>query len=107
MLRMHCRVAINLAGRCLQHLYLQALGETKHIDGANDAGLGGLYRILLVVDWRCRASKIEDLIDLDKKWMGDVMAQELEASIVEEMLNMASCSGKEVVHTQHLTVTLQ
>jgi hypothetical protein len=75
-------------------------------DGANNARLRRLQRILLVVDRRCRASKIEDLVHLDKKRMGDVVAQQLEAFVVEQMLNIMPCSGEEVVHAQHLAPKL-
>ena len=104
---MHRGVAVDFAGRCLQHLDLQPLGKTKHVDGADDAGLGGLHRILLVVNWRCWAGEIKDLVDLDKKRVGDVVAQELKPLVIEQMLDVVPCSGKEVVDAQNLAPELQ
>ena len=94
---MHRRVAIDFAGRRLQDFDLQALGKPKHIDGADHARLGGLHRILLVVDRRAGQAKIEDLIDLDEQRMRDVVAQQLEALVIEEMLDIAPSAGEEVV----------
>ena len=49
-LRMDMGVAIDLAGRGLEDLRLHPLGQAQHVDGAMDAGLGRLHRIVLVVD---------------------------------------------------------
>jgi hypothetical protein len=42
------------------------------------AGLGRLNWIELVIDRGRRARQIEDLIDLDIQWKGDVVAHDLE-----------------------------
>ena len=97
MLRMHRRVAIDLAGRRLQYFDLQPLGEAEHVDGADDASLGGLHRILLVVDRRRRASQIEDLVDLDEKRVGDVVAQELKPLMVEQVRDVMPSPGEKIV----------
>ena len=70
-------VTVDFACRRLQDFDLQSLRQPEHVDGAEDACLGGLDRILLVVDGGSRASEIEDLVDLDKKRVGDVVAQKL------------------------------
>jgi hypothetical protein len=59
------------------------------------------------VDRRSRASQIEDLIDLDEKREGDVVAQQLEAFVVEEVFDVASGAGKEVVDAEHLAAALK
>ena len=59
------------------------------------------------MDRRCRARQIEDLVDLDKKRMGDVVAQQLEALMIEEVLNVVPRSSEEIVDAQHLAAKLQ
>jgi hypothetical protein len=100
-------IALDLAGGCLQHFDLQALGEPKDVDGANHTGLGRLYGILLIMDRGRAAGQVEDLIHLYKKGMGDVVTQKLAALVVQEVVNMVPCSGEEIVHTEHLASTLQ
>jgi hypothetical protein len=47
---MDLRIAIDLAGGGLEDPGLDAFGQTQHIDGPMDAGLGGLHRVELIVD---------------------------------------------------------
>ncbi len=61
---MHFRVAIHLGRGCLQDAGAHALGQAQHVDGAMDAGLGGLDGVVLVVHWRRRAGEVVDLIHL-------------------------------------------
>ena len=61
-LRVDLWVAIDLAGGGLEDLGLGALGQAEHVDGAVDAGLGGLRRVKLVVNGRCRARQVVDLV---------------------------------------------
>ena len=49
-LRMDVGVAIDLAGRGLQNLSLGATRQTQHVVGPEDAGLGSLYGVVLIVD---------------------------------------------------------
>ena len=44
------RITINLTGGCLEDLGLEAFCRTQHIDRPMDTGLGGLYRVKLVMD---------------------------------------------------------
>ena len=50
LLRVDLGVAVHLAGRGLEDLGPHPLGQAEHVDGAVHAGLGGLHRIMLVVD---------------------------------------------------------
>ena len=100
-------VAVDFAGRSLEHLDLEALGQPKHVDRTDDAGLGRLYGILLVVNRRSRARQIEDLVHLDEQRMGDVVAQELETLVIEEMLDIAPRAGEEIVDAQDLLPSSQ
>jgi hypothetical protein len=84
-LGMHLRVAIDLAGGGLEDLGAQALGQAEHVDGAVHAGLGGLHRVVLVVDGAGRAGQVVDLVHLDIQRKGDVVAHQLEARVVEQV----------------------
>jgi hypothetical protein len=88
-LRVHGGIAIDLARRGLQHLNLKALGETEHIDGTDNAGLGRLDRISPVMDRGGRAREIENLVHLYKKRMRDVVTQKLEALVIEKMFDIS------------------
>jgi hypothetical protein len=50
-LRVDLGIAVNFAGRSLQDAGVQALGQPKHIDRPNHAGLGRLHGVTLIVDW--------------------------------------------------------
>jgi hypothetical protein len=39
--------------------------------------------------------------------MGDIVAQQLEALVVEEVVNMVPRPGEEVIHAEHLAPKLQ
>ena len=47
-LGMDGRVALDLAGRGLEDLGLDPLGQAQHVDRPLDAGLGGLHRVELI-----------------------------------------------------------
>ena len=64
-LRMNLRIAVNLAGRGLENPGPDPLGQAEHIDRAVDRGLGGLHRVVLVVDRRGGTGEIVDFIHLD------------------------------------------
>ena len=100
-LRMDRGIAVDLRSRCLEDAGLHALGETKHVDRARDAGLGRLNRIELVVDRTCRAGEIVDLVDLDIERKADVVAHKLEARMTSEVIDVAFVTSEEVVDAQH------
>src|SRR5947209_2703161 len=62
-LRMHFWIAVDLAGRRLEDLHTQPLGQAEHVDGADHAGLRRLDGIVLVVDRRRRTGEIVDLVN--------------------------------------------
>ena len=99
-LGVHLRVAVHLAGRGLENLRLDALGEAEHVDRAVHAGLGRLNRIELVVDRRGRARQVVDLIDLYVQRKRDVVAQQLEAGMLRQLGDVALGPGVEIVHAQ-------
>ena len=59
------------------------------------------------MNWRSRASEIEDLVNLDKEGVGDVVAQQLEALVVEEVLDITSGASKEIVDAEPLVAAFE
>lgn len=47
--------------------------------------------------WRCRASEVVDLIDLEFEWLGDVVADELKIRVIEQVHDIAFAAREEVV----------
>lgn len=101
-LRVDLRVAVDLTGRGLEDLGLDPFGEAEHVDGAVDRGLGGLHRIMLVVNRRGRAGEIIDFIDLDIERKGDVVADQLKSGIAQEMADIRLGAGEKIVDAQYL-----
>jgi len=52
------------------------------------AGLGGLHRVVLVVDGRSRAGQVVDLVHLDVEREGHVVADEFEVRAVQQVLDV-------------------
>ena len=88
-LRMHLRIAVDFRGRGLQDFGAQPLRQSQHVDGAVDAGLGGLHRVVLVVDRGGGTGEIEDLVDFDIERKGHVVANQLEIVVVEQVIDIA------------------
>ena len=101
-LRMDVGIAVDFAGRGLEDLAAEALGQAEHVDRAVDRGLGRLHRIVLVVDRRGRAGEIEDLVDLDEQRESDVVAQELEPRLRVEVGEIVLGPGEQIVDAQHV-----
>jgi hypothetical protein len=52
-------------------------------------GLGGLYRIVLVLDRRGGKGEVVDFVDLNEQREGDVVAQEFETRVCVKMFDIA------------------
>ena len=61
------------------------------------AGLRRLHRIVLIVNGRSRTGEIVDLVDLQIDRERHVVADELEALVIEQMLDIAPGAGEEIV----------
>jgi hypothetical protein len=61
------------------------------------AGLRRLNWIMLVVNGRCRACQVEDLLHLHVQGKRDVVTHELEVRLAEQVLHIGLGSGEEVV----------
>ena len=63
---------------------MQAFCKAQHIDGAKHAGLGRLHRIFLIIDGAGRAGQVINLINLDIKREGDVMADDFKVRLAHK-----------------------
>src|SRR5439155_3031782 len=95
-LRMDLRVTINFRSRSLQNARMYPLGQTKHIDGAHHVGLDRLYRIVLIVNRRCRTREVINLIDFKENWLDHIVTRQIKPMIVEQMCNVLPPSCKEI-----------
>ena len=62
-------------------------------------GLGCLYWVKLVVNWGRRAGQVVDLIHLDIKRKGDIMANQFEIREIKKMGYVTFVAGKKVIQT--------
>lgn len=106
-LRVNRRVAVNLAGGSLEDARLQALGQAEHVDGAMHRGLGGLHRVVLIVNGRGGAGQVVDFVDFHIQREGDVVTHELEARMVVQVVDVALGAGEQVVQAQHFMALFQ
>ena len=106
-LRVDIGVAVDLAGRGLEDLRPDPFGQAEHVDGAMDAGLGGLHRVVLVVDRRGRAGQVVDLVDLDVQRKGDVVAQQLEMGVVQQVEDVVLGAGEVVIDTEDVVPVVE
>ena len=80
---MHERIPVDLRGRRQEDPGASALGEAEHVDGPMDSGFGGLDGVALVVHRACWAGQVEDLVDFHEEWERDIVANNLEARVVQ------------------------
>jgi len=106
-LRMHLGVAVDFARGCLEDAGADALGKPQHVGRPVDAGLDGLHGIVLVVDGGSGAGEVVDLVHLHVERKCDVVAHELEAPVVQQILDVGPGGGEEVVHAEDFMPLLQ
>src|ERR1700730_16594492 len=90
----------NLGCGSLQNPDLEPFGKAKHVDCAGNARFCRLYRVPLIVNWRGRASKVGDLVHFDKKRKCHIVAEQFEASVIEQVFDIAAPSRKEIVNAK-------
>ena len=106
-LRVYVRVAVDLGGRGLEDRDAQAFGQAQHVDGPVYASLDGLHRVVLVVDGRCRAGQVVDLVHFQVEREGHVVADQFEARVREQVLDVLARAGEEVVHADDFAAFIQ
>jgi hypothetical protein len=70
-------------------------------------GLGGLNRVVLIVDGGGRASEIIDLVYLDIERERYVVADYLELWIRQEMFDVSLLTGEKIIDAQNLRAILE
>jgi len=72
-----------------------------------DIHLGGLHRVILVVNGRSGTGKIIDLVNFHIQGEGDVVAEELKVRVLKQMQNVSLAPRVEVVHTEDILALFQ
>lgn len=106
-LRMDRRIAIDLARRRLENLAAEALGETKHVDGADDRCLRRLDRVVLIMDRRSWTGKVVDFVYFHIKRKAYVMTHELKARVPVQMIDVLLGSREQVVYAKNFVSDVQ
>ena len=70
-------------------------------------GLGGLHRIVLVMNGRCRARQVVDLIHFDIEREGHIVAHQLEVRVIEQMGDVVLDAGEEIVKADDVVTVVQ
>src|SRR5262249_29178098 len=100
-LRVDQWIAVDFGSRGLKYAGAHPLCEAEHVDGAHDAGLDCLNRIVLVMNGRRGTREVIDLVHLEKYWFGHGVTQKLEERIVEQVKNVLAPAGEEIVQAEH------
>ena len=101
-LRVDVGVAVNLAGRGLEHLRAEPLGQPEHVDRAVDAGFDRLDRVALVMNRRGGTRQIIDFIDLKVERKGHIVADQFEFRVVQQMADVPLAAGVEIIDADHV-----
>ena len=101
------RVTIDFRSRRLKNSRANPFGQAEHVDGSDYVGFDSLYRVVLVMDGRSRASQIIDLVNLEKDRLNYIMAQQFKAMVIEQMSDVFAPSGKEIVQADYLVLICQ
>ena len=72
-------------------------GHAQHVDRADYRRLGGFDRVVLVVDRRCRAGEVVNLLDFGHIGVDDVVADDFEVGVFQQMADVALVSREVVV----------
>ena len=100
-------IAVDFGCAGLKNSGLVAFGHAEHVDGAEDIGLDGADRVVLVVDGRCGAGEIVDAIDLiviEVDRIDDVVLDESEMGMREKVSDVLAFAGKEIVDAEDAMV---
>ncbi|KAM0954390.1 hypothetical protein DsansV1_C01g0010531 [Dioscorea sansibarensis] len=92
------RITIDFAGACEKETGAHTLSESEHVQSSNHVRYDRLDGIELVMNRRSRASEVIDLIDLEKQWLDNVMADQLEVRVSEVMHNVLLPPREEVIN---------
>jgi len=105
-LRVLKRVPINFRSGGDEETGSATLGKTQHVHGTNKTSLNGLDWVVLVMDWRGRASQVEDLINFQEDWFDDVMADEFKVGAADEVSDIFLAASEEVIDADDMVASV-
>ena len=100
-LRMHVRIAVALGSGGVEDAGLGLERELEGVHHAEDRRLGGLDRVVLVVDWRSGAGQVVDFVELPPERLRHVVDEKREARVVHQVVEVGLGAGEEVVQDRH------
>jgi hypothetical protein len=100
-------IPIHLRSGGLKDLGLQSFRQPQHVDGPVNVHLGGLNRVVLIVNGRSRTRQIVNLIDLHIKRKGNVVTKEFKIGISDQMSDISLGPRIEIVHTEDIVSILE
>ena len=101
-LGMNLWVTIHFTGAGQKQTSTHPSCQAKHIVCAEEASLCGFDRIELVVDGRCRTSKVPDAIYLKPDRVGDVVPYQLKLRVIDPLADIAFPACEIVIKADHL-----
>lgn len=105
-LRVLKRISVNFRSGGDEEAGSATLGKAQHVHSANETSLDGLDWVVLVMDWRGRASEVEDLINLEEDWLDDVMSDEFKVGAADEVSDIFLAASEEVVKADDMVATV-
>ncbi len=70
-------------------------------------GLGGLYRIKLIMNRGGRASQVVNFVNLNIQRKRNIVANDLEMRIPQQMKNIIFTAGKKIIRTQDIVPKIE
>ena len=86
---------------------MQALRKPQHVNRADDARLGCLDGVVLVMYRRGGAGEVIDLVDLDIEREGDVVPDGLKSGVAEQRFDVAAHACEIVVDTENRAILVE
>ena len=83
------------------------LGEAEHVDSSHHTRLHSLDGVVLVVNGRCGAGQVIDLVHFEKYWLRYIVSNELEVVIVEQAENVFSTPRIEIIQAENIVPAVQ
>ena len=106
-LRVHCRVAVDLAGAGLQYLGVEPLGKPQHIDRSMHTSLDRLHRVTLIMYGRSRTGKVVYFVALNVKGESHIVPDNFKPGIVQQLVYIAFAAGEKVVNTNNFIAHIE
>jgi len=104
---MDAGITVNLGRRSLKDFGAQALRQSQHVDGAVHTGLGGLHRIMLIMDGGCGAGQVVDLIGLKIERKRYIVPDDFKTMMIEHALDVTPRSGEIIIDANDIGALLE